>query len=533
MYNGTDWEVLQESTHSLIENLHGYVRALAMKSAGDYSTAAGFITAGDWADLFAEAEDADGNKIAQAHLSAYVQKDANGNIVSGVKISADQIILTGNDSISIGINDIKSGLANTGINIEEGKITLNAATTTIIGNLNLYDDNNNGITVYDKNDIARVNIQSDSIGDISQMANDTYNYQSAISSTSTTSFNNTATTDSVGTLAVNKTIDVDNINIMTYGSGSNQEPSKYPSTYSASLKIEILKGSTVVATKTVTIIRQTYSGQYKASEGFRYTVKTSGTYYVRYTISGITSTASSSPVYLNVNARIQTSDVVQTLIGADGFYSHTGANKLFWLNKDELQIRFGFGGFRLSMPTESSFQGLLDTIAGVYGSMPNVKPVWMPFHNITPMFKPESYKNGSIINTGSRGKFFYKINPFNDRGICYVEFPAMDDSGNFQESWILLPSSNQTYNGNNIELPIGYTVTIINGTSMTEEKNVYVSGNVSTLHGCKIIDANQNENYYCSLNGTQSRDTYIFVGSYTDGSITGNVDFWIAMHDTQ
>ena len=109
----------------------------------------------------------------------------------------------------------------------------------------------------------------------------------------------------------------------------------------------------------------------------------------------------------------------------------------------------------------------------------------------------------------------------------------MDDSGNFQESWILLPSSNQTYNGNNIELPIGYTVTIINGTSMTEEKNVYVSGNVSTLHGCKIIDANQNENYYCSLNGTQSRDTYIFVGSYADGSITGNVDFWIAMHDTQ
>ena len=106
MYNGTDWEILQESTHSLIENLSGYVRALAMKSAGDYSTAAGFITAGDWADLFAEAKDADGNKIAQAHLSAYVQKDSNGNIVSGVKIGADQIIVEGK-TFTIGAEHIE------------------------------------------------------------------------------------------------------------------------------------------------------------------------------------------------------------------------------------------------------------------------------------------------------------------------------------------------------------------------------------------------------------------------------------------
>lgn len=126
MYNGTDWEILQESTHSLIENLSGYVRALAMRSAGDYSTSAGFITAGDWANLFAEAEDADGNKIAQAHLSAYVQKDANGNIVSGVKISADQIILSGTDDISLMVNGVKDDLAKAGINITTGEIELRA-----------------------------------------------------------------------------------------------------------------------------------------------------------------------------------------------------------------------------------------------------------------------------------------------------------------------------------------------------------------------------------------------------------------------
>lgn len=100
MYNGSQWEVIQEATTSLIENLPGYVRALAMKSAEDYSTTAGFITAGDWATLFAQAEDADGNLIAQAHLSAFVTKDTNGFITSGIKINADQIEFKGKTVIN-------------------------------------------------------------------------------------------------------------------------------------------------------------------------------------------------------------------------------------------------------------------------------------------------------------------------------------------------------------------------------------------------------------------------------------------------
>ena len=204
-----------------------------------------------------------------------------------------------------------------------------------------------------------------------------------------------------------------------------------------------------------------------------------------------------------------------------------------WLDENEMQFRFGFGGLRLSMPNNATApKGVLDTIGTVYGSAPNYKPVWMPFHNIIPMFKP-TFETGTIVNTGATGKYLYKIDPFNDRGICYVDWPAIDGSGNYQESWILLPPVELTYNGNNIGLPVGYTITIINGTSMIEKRNVFVSGNVSTLHGCKIIDANQNANYYCSLNGEQSRDTYIYVGSYYDSSIGTNCDYWIAMHDTQ
>ena len=122
MYNGSSWEVLQESAHSIIENIKGYIRAVAYQRAGDYSTAAGFITSTDWAKLFAQATDADGNKIAEAHLSAFVQKDSNGNIVSGVKIGADQIIVEGK-TFTIGAEHI-SFVGKTVIN---GKFTVDSS----------------------------------------------------------------------------------------------------------------------------------------------------------------------------------------------------------------------------------------------------------------------------------------------------------------------------------------------------------------------------------------------------------------------
>ena len=466
-----------------------------------------------FAGMFASAVDNDHNIVKQADIAAFVTKDKDGKLESGVHIGADQINLEGLVTANKGFKILEDG-------------SMEAVGGKFSGDINLYDKNNDGLKVFDENDIVRVNIQSDSIGDIAQMANDTYTFISASSTSSTKSFNNTATTPSIGTLQAGKTIEIDNVSIFTYGSDNDKD---YPSTPSAQLKIEILNGSTVVATKNVPIVNKSFS-MYSTSTGFRHTIKENGTYYVRYTISGISSTPSSSTINLLVNARIQTSDVVQTIIGDDGLYCHPGANKILWLNENELQFRFGFGGLRLTMPSSQSMAARLSTIAGVYGESPSYKPIWLPFHNITPMFSPSfGTTTETVVNTGSTGKYVYKIDPFNNNGICYIEFPAMDKNGNEQESWILLPSSTQTYKDKTIQLPRGYTITIINGT----RKNVFVTGNVSDYHGCKIIDANRNENYSCSLNGTQCRDTYIYVGSYFDGSIKGNVDFWIAMHDTQ
>lgn len=524
-YTDGNWITLQDSTKAMIENYANQLNSYMFGSDNGYIKASGMVTKTNISELFAVVNDPDsGDIVTKAYLQVYtedfVDDDGVRQIISGVRISADKIDLTGTDSISIGINGIKTGLENTGIDIQQGTITLNAATTTINGNLNLYDDNNNGITVYDENDIARVNIQSDSIGDISQMANDTFANLSAYSSTSTTSFNNTATTKSIGTLSVNKKIEVDNITIMTYGSGTTQ----FPSTYSANLKIEILNGSTVVATKTVTIIRQDNNGNYKASAGFIYTVKAGGTYYVRYTISGITSTASSSPVLLYVNARIQTSEIVQTLIGADGFYSHTGANKLLWLNENELQFRFGFGGLRLSLPTTQSISGVLETIAGIRGSSPNYKPVWLPFHNAMPCVIPQNFEQYTIGNIGET-KYCYKIDPQMFRGLLILDYAAFDNNMNEVETWIELPNSQFLQNGENCVLPIGYTVTIIKNFS---NANLFVVPYSSSKNRAIIIDANLNNNYYVGMNSNnQTRETFVYVGGY--GNYSGTT--WISFRD--
>lgn len=450
------------------------------------------------------------------------ETDADGNTKTVIKLTADNIKLEG----LVTANGYFKVLDDGSIEAVNGKFS---------GEINIYDKKGNGITVYDNDDIVRVNIQSDSIGDIAQMANDTFTYMSAYSSAETNQFNNTAKTSSIGTLNANITIDIDNISVTMYGQGEDADGNSktdFPSTDNATLKIELLNEDGAVISKNVKLVKQDNYGTYRVlgDIGIRHTIKYNGVYYVRYSVSGIANVSSYQHTYLHVNARIQTSDVVQTLIGSDGFYSHTGANKLLWLDENELQIRFGFGGLRLSYPTSQSAKGRIDTIAGIYGSTPNIKPVWFPFHNITPMFVPQfGADTETIVNTGATGKYTYKIDPFNDCGICYMDFPAFDANMKEQESWVLLPSSIQTYNGKTIGLPKGYTITVINDTGY----KVYVTGNVTFYHGCKIIDANNNENYVCSLNGTQRRDTYIYVGSFADSSHIGNIDRWIAIHDTQ
>lgn len=77
---------------------------------------------------------------------------ANSESFSQIKQRADEIDLS-----------IRNDLANTGINIESGQITINADNTSFNGNIKMFNSDD-GLTIYSDNGEAAVNIKNQSIG---------------------------------------------------------------------------------------------------------------------------------------------------------------------------------------------------------------------------------------------------------------------------------------------------------------------------------------------------------------------------------
>ncbi len=418
---------------------------------------------------------------------------------------------------------INSSLGTTGIDIIQGKITLTAANTEIVGNLNLYDSANNGLTVYDDSSTARVNIQSDQLDTIASLAaNDSYNYYTLSKSGSVSTWDLTT-----GGQTINwpggTTVDFDNYNI-NFSAGSD-----YPSAYSMNVELIITPPSGQAKTYSFIAYRQDSYGRYRnIDETIRYTVVNGGlhSFKVRCYISNSTVSGTG---YLNVNFRVQSASEVQTFIGRDGFYSHAGANKLVWCSDSELQLRHGFNGIRWN-DADKFKNTAMQVAAGTRGTSPNMQPTWFPFYNYTPLYNvgigssPYLFTLQTIGNINAQ-RYAFQISAQRDSGICFVADYARDGGGDEQESWIILPPETfvDADSGQTITLTVGYCVTVVNDTG----GNVFVCPFSSSEHAVKIVDANRNDNYYCELNGRQSNDTYIFIGSYADGR------HWRAMHDTQ
>lgn len=192
-----------------------------------------------------------------------------------------------------------------------------------------------------------------------------------------------------------------------------------------------------------------------------------------------------------------------------------------------MQLRYGFSGIRWA--DADKFRNESMQVCAQIKVSPNFRPVWLPFYNYTPIFlvgvgtAPYLFSSQFIANINGT-RYAYQIDALRDCGICYVADSARDGGGSVQESWVILPPETFTdEDGDTVSLPVGYCLTVVNDTP----GNVFVCPFSSSEHAVKIVDSNRNENYYCELNGRQSNDTYIYLGSYADGRN------WRALHDTQ
>ena len=381
----------------------------------------------------------------------------------------------------------------TGIDVSQGKITLNAANTTVVGNLNL-TDTSNGLTVYDADSIPRINLQPKAISTITNLASDTYNYYSTSKSTTASSYEVT-TNDLSFNLSKYEVLDIDMFSVQMYSTGST---TAYPSGYYDYLTMTITHPDSKTTTKSITTTRTDSYGNFKnTSTKIRFTAPSAGTYKVKYNVrnsSASTWQSGQTSVYANVHARYQSAKDTQTYIGQDGFYTHAGANKLIWAGESETQIRYGFNGIRWNNADKFGNRAM-QAVTGVQGTNPNYKPVWLPFYNYTPTFSPTF--TSQYINNVAQTKYAYYIDPQTDCGICLVDTPYVDTSFNYQESWIILPYSTFAQDGATCPLPVGYTITIIKNYTGS---NLYVVPYSSSKESAIIIDANLNNNYYVGMN---------------------------------
>lgn len=429
----------------------------------------------------------------------------------------------------------------TGIDVTNGKITLDANNTTIVGNLNI-TDTNNGITVYDTDKVPRINLQPKKISDITEDIQDAiipYNY--TYSNASATSWNATTSSYSL-TLTKGDTLDIRRIAATFYAQNSSNQTT-YPNNGSsggfAYGTLKVTKPDNTLTRFNLTLMGKGH-GIFQQTSKRTLNADSTGTYKF---VFNIYSSASYNSSYNKLTAQIsclyELAQVRQTYIGTDGMFAHTGASKQVIFNEDKTLIQYGANGIRW---TEQILNGsaiggnrAMD-VAVRYSNTNPTSIVWLPFYNYVPTFNPSTWANGTIINTGHTNKYYYTIDVQRDRGICVVDYPPLNSSGNVQDAWILLPNTAIDDGNGNVGyyLPVGYQLTIINHTFLSGYKcNLYVSGNATQKNEVIIIDSNRNTNYYCNLSGTKSSDTYIYMGSYTNSSTGLRTMYWQSLHDTQ
>lgn len=430
----------------------------------------------------------------------------------------------------------------TGIDVTNGKITLNANNTTIVGNLNI-TDTDNGLTVYDSNGVPRINLQPKNITDITEDIHDVlvpYNYDYENKNASSW----TASTPQYSiSLTQGDTLDINRILVIMYAMNStNQRTFPYSDASEGFLygSLTITKPNNTIKIFDLTLKGQGY-GSFRQIEKLIFNADSTGTYKFAFRLYADTTYPSVyNRLYATISCNYEIAQVRQTYIGTNGLFAHTGASKQVIFDEDKILMQFGRNGIRWTEKYDANGRTIggnrtMD-VAVNYSTTNPTNIIWIPFYNYVPTFKPSTWTNGNIINTGHTNKYYYTIDVYKDRGICVVDYPPLDSSNRKQDAWILLPNDLIDDGNGSVGyyLPVGYQITIINHTFLSGEKcNLYVSGYATQKNEVVIIDSNRNINYYANLSGDKSSDTYIYMGRYYNSSSGINTTYWQAMHDTQ
>lgn len=413
-------------------------------------------------------------------------------------------------------------------------------------------ESDNGLTVFDSDGVARVNIRPSEIGEYSSEIKpsvkpfgitgvpiDNAKYYTDLTFART----------SIGRFLKNQKITMKFIRLNCSAIEKDSNFLYYPNATSVNITVKILNSSgTVVYTGIVNLlgmnpirIFDTLLGYTYWDSGENYTEWTctaDGDYFVEFSYNFVepisTILLNSTKLQGNISAQVSQYVDNQTFIGVDGFYSSPKDNSILWVGRDSIRLQ--------SQNNINSMLVLNDDGVRQCGGFINInngdgtytrKPQLYSLYNYTPLCLIGEDANRPILlqyitNVGS-SQWSYFIDPDKDNGVVMVHAPYA--AGNILNGnlYIVLPDIyRQDADGNGYLLPAGYTVEIWNRTynggqsynNFTKTK-VYVCVNEvynswdTNVKQKTIIDANRNLNWRIDQNGSDnSKQKYIWTGWY-------------------
>lgn len=141
------WQAASEATSAVLSAMDGRITAVANRfnPDGSLKNRAGLVAEDDFASLFAEAVDADGDIVKRAEVDTFVKKDAAGNVEAGIRLKADQIEFLGKTMIN-------------------GNFVVDTDGNVTMRNFTAVDGSFSGHVFADGGKIADFNVYGDSIG---------------------------------------------------------------------------------------------------------------------------------------------------------------------------------------------------------------------------------------------------------------------------------------------------------------------------------------------------------------------------------
>lgn len=417
------------------------------------------------------------------------------------------------DSISLGVYD---NLKNkTGIDVTTGKIVLNADNVQVKGNLNL-TDTENGMTIYDKANTPLINLQPTEITKIATFTNDKYftrNFTLPATKGGSAITIATGKTDSF-TLKKGEVLRMSNITLTFY---ANDGTTIYPSELTLTGGVRIYNSNNeIVKDDKKTCNRQSIYGTYSLADDTDYRATADGTYTVALYITTPSSWANTYTIQGYGSSRMEVGNNVQTFIGSDGAFFHNAPNKMIYSSEEELRLQFGYNGIRWNNDNKNFNKAMEVLCAIVTNNDYTYSPLYLPFYNYVPNTSSFTYNYQYLTNIGG-SRYAHIINPRTDIGILLVNMAAMNDNGQFQETWFVLPNSSIKMDSNYFALPVGYMVKIINAQT---NANVYVTVDTTSKGNGVIYTSESYKTTSLRLSGDNSMKTFMYIGSY--GTESGN-----------